>query len=127
MVRRCRVGRRPRRGFTIIEVLVAITVIMIGVLALVGSGALVVKMLARGNRATRAAFYAQEHVERLRSTPCQLLSSGTQAYAGNYTVTWTVQNLVSGTYRPALVVSTYVGGVGSTRADTMEVTILCIR
>jgi Tfp pilus assembly protein PilV len=120
--------RRPgRRGFTIIEVLIAITVIMIGVLALVGSGALVVKMLSRGSRATRAAFYAQEHSERLRATPCQLLSSGSQSYTGNYTVTWTVQNLVSGTYRPALVVSSYIGAVGTTRADTMEVTILCIR
>jgi|688.fasta_scaffold152852_1 Tfp pilus assembly protein PilV len=118
---------RRRRGFTIIEVIIAVSMVVFGVLALVGSGAMVSRMLSRGSRATRAAFYAQDHVERLRATPCQLLADGSANYGAGYALSWTVQSLVSGTYRPARVIARYTGVLGSTRADTMEVTILCVR
>jgi hypothetical protein len=66
-------------------------------------------------------------VERLRATPCQLLADGSANYGAGYALSWTVQSLVSGTYRPARVIARYTGVLGSTRADTMEVTILCVR
>jgi Tfp pilus assembly protein PilV len=123
---------RPRRaglrsGFTIAEILVAILVVVIGLLALVGAGSAYSAMLSRGNRATRAAFYGQDHVERLRATPCQLLANGTATYSGGYVVDWTVENLVSGTYRRAQVRVRHPGRFGVQRQDIMEATILCIR
>jgi prepilin-type N-terminal cleavage/methylation domain-containing protein len=123
-------GRRARGlrpGFTVIEIMVAVLIVVIGLLALVGSGTLYSAMLSRGNSATRAAFFGQDHIERLRATPCQLLANGTATYSGGYLVDWTVENLVSGTYRRAQVRVRYPGRFGVQRQDIMEATILCIR
>ena len=46
--------KRSTAGFTIAEVLVAIVVLSVGVVAMPGSSALVTRMIGRGQRATRA-------------------------------------------------------------------------
>jgi prepilin-type N-terminal cleavage/methylation domain-containing protein len=55
------------RGFTLVEVLVAVMVLSVGVTALVGSSAMVTRMVGRGATETRAAEAAQQRVETLRS------------------------------------------------------------
>ena len=119
--------RRRRGGFTIVEVLVAVTVLVFGLLALVGTGALITKMLSRGNRSNRGAFFALEQMESLRSIPCNSLANGSATKAGGYTVSWQIINITGGTARRARVVSTYAATLGTPRADTVEATILCIR
>ncbi len=57
---------RARRGFTIIEVMVAVVVLMIGVLALISSSATVNRMLGEGRRVTEAVQVAQARIEYLR-------------------------------------------------------------
>ena len=61
---------RSRPGFTLIELLVALVLLDIGLLALVGLGA----VLARAANADRASFLATARaaarVERLASVPC---------------------------------------------------------
>jgi Tfp pilus assembly protein PilV len=65
-----------RYGLTVTEVLVAVVVLTVGVLALVGSWAQVSRMIGRGRHATVAAMLAAGRVERLRvvagstSPPC---------------------------------------------------------
>jgi prepilin-type N-terminal cleavage/methylation domain-containing protein len=54
-----------RGGFTIVEVLVAVAVLSVGVLALVGSAALTTRMVGWGQQSTRAAQAAAARVERL--------------------------------------------------------------
>jgi Tfp pilus assembly protein PilV len=67
---------RLERGFTIAEVLVAIVMLTVGVMALVGSSATVTRMVGRGRHDTIAAQLAMAQVERLRqiaaagATPC---------------------------------------------------------
>jgi Tfp pilus assembly protein PilV len=125
---RIRGPRRARRGgFTIVEVLVAVTVLVFGLLALVGTGALITKMLSRGNRSNRGAFFALEQLETLRSMPCTSLVNGSATRAGGYTVSWQIINITGGTARRARVVSAYAATLGTARADTVEATILCIR
>jgi prepilin-type N-terminal cleavage/methylation domain-containing protein len=124
---RARGRLRRRRGFTIIEVLVAVTVLVVGLLALVGTGALATKMLSRGNRSNRGAFFAQQQLETLRATPCQLLANGSATRAGGFTVSWAITTLTGGTARRARVISQYAAVIGTPRADTVEATILCIR
>lgn len=53
-------------GFTLVEVLIAVVVLGVGVTALVGSSALVTRMVGRGASETRAAEAANRRIEGLR-------------------------------------------------------------
>lgn len=55
-----------RRGFTIVEVLVAVVILVFGVLALISSSATVNRMLGEGRRVTEAVQVAQGRIEYLR-------------------------------------------------------------
>src|SRR2546426_10780369 len=63
-------------GFTIVEVIVAILVLTIGLLALVTSAALVTRMIGRGQRSAVAAQYAQRRLEMLRVSGCKSQAGG---------------------------------------------------
>ncbi|HEX6644496.1 MAG TPA: prepilin-type N-terminal cleavage/methylation domain-containing protein [Gemmatimonadales bacterium] len=86
-----------RQGFTVVEVLVAVMVLGVGILALVGSSALVTRMIGEGKRATFAAQIAQRRIENFRrmavSTPTQctsLTASTGTATANRITEQWTI-------------------------------------
>lgn len=53
-------------GFTLVEVLVAIVVLSVGLIALVGSMAMVTRMINRGKVETRVAQAASRRMEALR-------------------------------------------------------------
>lgn len=55
-----------RQGFTLVEVLVAMMVLTIGVMALVGASATVTKMIGGGRHDTRAVLVAEQRLEVLR-------------------------------------------------------------
>lgn len=119
--------RSRRGGFTMIEILVAVTILVVGVLGMMGTSAAVTRMLSRGNRSNRAAFFSQERLERLQSTPCQLLASGAETKATIYNLSWTVTTPAAGTGKRIRLITGYPGVIGNARADTMEATVLCIR
>ena len=89
---------RDRAGFTIVEVIVAVLVLSIGVLALAGTAAVVTKQMAAGTRQTRASTIAQARFDSLASVQCSALASGGATTTGTYsgpnggqvTETWTV-------------------------------------
>jgi prepilin-type N-terminal cleavage/methylation domain-containing protein len=58
--------RTSERGFTLVEVLIAVVVLGIGVTALVGSSALVTRMVGRGISETKAAEAANRRLESMR-------------------------------------------------------------
>lgn len=107
-----------RAGFTLVEVIVAIVVLSMGVLALVGAGRVAAVSVRRATLELRAAELIEEGVERLRTMPIDSLRNGTATrIAGN--VLWTVVD--SGTYlRAELVVNTLPEG-GRTLSDTVYV------
>ena len=55
-----------RRAFTLVEVMVAVILLTVGVLALVGSSAMVSRMIGKGRGATVAAQVATARLEQLR-------------------------------------------------------------
>ena len=57
---------RNERGFTVVEVLVAVMILGVGITALVGSAAMVTRMVGRGQSETRAAEAANRRLESLR-------------------------------------------------------------
>jgi Tfp pilus assembly protein PilE len=68
-----------RSGFTIAEVMVALVVLTVGVLALVGSAALTSRMIGRGRHSTRAGQVAAARIERLRQVAFSTLPACTSA------------------------------------------------
>src|SRR5438128_10380194 len=63
-------------GFTLVEIIIAISVMTVGLLALVTSSALVTRMIARGQRSAVSATFAAQRLEQLRVTGCAPRSAG---------------------------------------------------
>lgn len=86
---RCHSNRPARRlGFTLTELLVALLLIDVGVLALVASGAAVVRELAAGVSHAAAIDAAHGRLERLASLTCPVETSGTATIAPNAREWW---------------------------------------
>ena len=102
---------RTRSGFTMVEVLVAITILSVGVVAMAGAAASVTRMIGRGKIDTRAAQLATEQVEDLRriaystSPRCTALADGGPAVTDHVTLSWDVT--VNGTGRDVAVSASY--------------------
>src|SRR4029077_9336160 len=67
---------KREKGFTIVEVIVAILVLTIGLLGLVTSAALVTRMIGRGQRSAVAAQDSQRRLRRLRGRGRQSRGAG---------------------------------------------------
>lgn len=86
-----------RKGFTVVEVLVATMVLGVGILALVGSSTVVTRMIGEGKRSMNATQLAQQRMETLRQTAmstdpqCTNLTAQTgTATVGTTEVQWQV-------------------------------------
>lgn len=126
-----RVAMKCRRGFTVIEVTVAIVVLTVGLLGLVTTAALVTRMLARGQRTAMAATFAQSRLERLRSAACipaqradgsDTLSRGSTWVAINR---WAFSGSSSPTTFRVRIVTISKTDRGAIRVDTSESSIPC--
>jgi prepilin-type N-terminal cleavage/methylation domain-containing protein len=121
---------KNQRGFTIIEVLIAVIVLTVGLLGLVTTAALVTRMIARGQRSAVAATFAARRMERLRPAACidaQRVPGSDTLYRGSTWVAynnWTFTDLGSKTYR-LRVLTTYKTVKNATRTDTLETMIPC--
>ena len=120
--------RHSRSGFTIIEVLVAVTILAVGVVAMAGSSAAVTRMIGRGKTDTRAAQLATLKVDSLRlvaysTTPrCTALANGGPVTADHVSTSWTVA--VSGTGRTVTVSASYRTARGA-RTQVLTTHIEC--
>ena len=80
--------RRPdRRGFTIVELVVAVMFLTFGLLALAGTSAVLARQMNGGSLHALAAGAAQARFERMRSLPCSQIANGT-ATARGVTEVW---------------------------------------
>lgn len=113
-----------RRGFTIVEVLVAVMVLTVGLLALVTTAAMTTRMIGQGGRYTRASTLASQRFEILRSRTCTALADSTQTQ-GPYTIAWTVTSTNGGKSRQIKVTVTSPVGEGKYRTDTFVTTRYC--
>lgn len=118
---------RGRDGFTLIELIVAMTVLTAGLLALVGANALVMQLLSSGDRASTAMFFAQERMETLRGTDCEDLSTGSETRGVVYELSWETEAAYTGNAQRVRLVVEYPSGPGRRRADTVETSLLCVR
>lgn len=119
-----------RSGFTIVEVLIAIVMLSVGVLALASSSGSITRMMHYGRMKTDATAIGQSVLDSLRyraqaTTPkCTSVVTGSQASApkAGFTTNWTVAT--SGNTRNVMVAVRYWVGT-RLRADTLRTSLYC--
>ena len=124
--------RNNRSGFTIVEVIIAIIMLSVGVLALASSSGTITRMMSFGQAKTDASALAQSQLDSLRyrannTTPkCTLVPNGTsvtgtarRGFTSNTTVT------TSGDLRNIVVTVNYRVGTKA-KTETVSSSILCL-
>jgi len=122
--------KSSRAGLTLIEVLLAVVVLTIGIVALAGGTGLVTRMIGRGKVETRAAQAASRRMEALRlaaysTTPrCTAVAfaSGGPVMEGGVSESWVVPS--AGRVRAVRVTVTYLT-VRGPRSASLETGIEC--
>jgi len=121
---------KNQRGFTIIEVIIAIVVLTVGLLGLVTTAALVTRMIGQGQRSAVAATFATQQAEQLRAGGCLARTDGSASLNRGSAVaaqtTWTWTTVTATTYRLTLA-TRYPTVQNRTRTDTTETTLSCLR
>jgi type II secretion system protein I len=121
-----------RRGFTVIEVLVAMMVMTIAVLALASSSGLVAKMMTRGHNAEMAASFAARRLDVLRLSACTARADGADTlfrggsnWAAVNNWVWTTAPGTAGTFR-VKVTTSYRSTGGATGTNISESSVSCV-
>lgn len=83
------------RGFTMVEVMVAVVILSVGILGLTSTAASVVQMVGNGNRFSEVSELAAEQFEAMRTLPCAQMSDSS-ATRGPFAVAWAVTSIASG-------------------------------
>lgn len=83
--------RGARAGFTLVEVLVALVVLTVGVLALAGATAVAVRQVILADVTTERAAALQSVIEGLRARPYDSVTAGFDT-VGTFRATWTVSS-----------------------------------
>ncbi|OLC47133.1 MAG: hypothetical protein DMD37_01900 [Gemmatimonadetes bacterium] len=123
--------KRKQSGFTIIEIIIAIMVLTVGLLALVTTAALVTRMIARGQRSAVASMFASQRAEQLRPAACipaQRVNGSDTLWRGTNWVaynTWTFVDEGNLYYR-IRVATVYKTIKNQMRVDTLEMGVSCL-
>lgn len=114
---------RSTRGTTLIELVVALTMLAIGMLGLIGTTAVVNRYLSQGRWSSFVAAGSARRLESLRaiaaSQGCAGLAGGMATYPGSVTERWTV----SARARSADLMVVMSGP--RVRPETLTTTIAC--
>lgn len=127
---------QDRRGFTVAEVIVAIMILTVGVLAMMGTSAAVNRLIVRGRRTTLATQLGEAVLDSLRRVAnanlvaCTGLTGNATGYSRQaVNVAWTVGSLTSNgnvSERQVSAIMTYVtAGRSAALADTLTTVIKC--
>jgi type II secretion system protein I len=122
---RTRKTRRPtgsRAGFTLVELLVAMMVFAVGMLALAATAGSVTRMMGGARRQTIASTVAQSRLERIRSSPCAALTSGSDTVRGVIS-RWTISTIPRGVNVTETVI--FPTSRGGTRTKTYNTSLSC--
>ena len=122
--------QRNEGGFTILEIMIAVVILMVGMLGLVMTAALTTRMMGRSNRAQLAANYASKRMEMMRSSACivgQRNNGVDTLYRGSAMVaynTWSYTDMGSQSYR-LRVITRWETVKNQMRSDTLEQGVPC--
>lgn len=83
-------GLRNNKGFTLVEIMVAISILSIALLGLVSVTVMVIKGNSFSKTMTTATTLANDKMEKLKNNSYAALAPGTETVESIYTRTWTV-------------------------------------
>lgn len=109
------------RGFSLIELMIAVMILTVGVLGVAGSARVVTQMTGSGARYGASAAVASSRFEQLRAADCSTVASGS-ATTGRFAEKWTVTT--AGMLRTVTLTITYNNGT-KTRTDVFSTMISC--
>lgn len=119
---------RARSGFTIIEVIVAMMILVVGVLGLAGATGQIIRQITFADLESERAVAFQTVINRMQSLPYANVVNGT-ATIGVFDVSWTVAN--AGSQSKIVTITTVGPGVSLTstandpvRSETFEFRVL---
>ena len=113
---------KTEAGFTVVEIVVALLVLMVGLLAMTWTSGLVIRMAADAFRSTTVAESAVSRVEILRSRGDCIGRSGRDS-ARHSDLRW--ESIAVGEVLRVRVVSTWFRAGRSARMDTVETILPC--
>jgi prepilin-type N-terminal cleavage/methylation domain-containing protein len=83
---------RSERGYTIIELLVAVMIFSVGLLGMAGTASVIMSTVTSTKSRTIAASVAESRFERMRATAC-VSRAGGSAVSRGISETWTLNRL----------------------------------
>lgn len=117
-----------RDGLTIVEVLFALIILAVGLLAMLTTTAYATRSAVLGRNADLASTFAASRIERLRLTACTTMTAGADTLVrGGAPVAWNAWTITPvGTSMVRVVVTTtYVAGLGARHQHQLEEGIAC--
>lgn len=90
---------RARRGFTLVELIVALVILSVGLLALVGTSLTVTRQMSMSVKRTQAANIAETRFETMRSRNqlCSSITGSTKSWPRGVSEKWVVSSVTAPT------------------------------
>ena len=81
---------RSEKGFTLVEILVAIAILAFGILAIASMQSASLRSTQHSYNVTEGTTWAQDRIEQLMTLPYNQINTGQDASDPYYTIDWTV-------------------------------------
>lgn len=107
-------------GFTLIEVMIAVLVLVVGLLGVAGVATTVINANTLGKEITTATTLAQDKLEELKGTAYSNIASGSDTQGSMYTRTWTSTSDSPATGMKTIEVIVQFPWKGTTRNITLK-------
>ncbi|MBA4392327.1 MAG: hypothetical protein C0407_02125 [Desulfobacca sp.] len=125
---------RNKKGFSLVEFMIAIAILAVGLLALVGLQSTSIKGNAKSKNLNSAISLAEKKMEELKNTTFTSLTNGTtndpnnpltssDGTGGSFNRSWTIQTYLVSTYMKQITVTmTWTEG-GTTQTTTIDTVV----
>ena len=121
MTLRAKQIRAARKGFTIVELLVAVLILAVGVLSLASTSGVVLQQMNGANTQTHGSYIAASRFEDLSGRKCMGLDGTGSTTSRGVTETWTVTAAENST----MVASVTIVMQGRTTPELYKTVISC--
>jgi prepilin-type N-terminal cleavage/methylation domain-containing protein len=111
---------REKKGFTLIEVMIALVLLAVGMLAFAGLEIVAIRNTAFSKDYGKANTYAQQKVEELKGAAWDSVSTGSDTLETRFTRTWTVTETEADIMKTVAVSVTWVDPSSGTKRVNLQ-------